>query len=411
MTRKVLHLLSQRPSLTGSGVSLDSIVRCATAAGWEQRVVIGVPGDDPSPAVGGLRPEQMHPLVFGAGTLDFPVPGMSDVMPYPSSRFSRLSVSQLESYRRAWRAHVSRVVESFRPDLVHSRHVWLLSSLVKECAPDIPVVTHCHATGLRQLELCPHLREEVTRGCARNDGFFALHALQARKLVEMLRVDPERVHVVGEGYRPEIFHAEDRGDGCGLDIAYAGKLSRAKGLPYLLDAFEVLAEKIDGLTLHVAGSGGDAESEDLRQRMTAMAPRVVMYGHLGQDALAALLRRSRLFVLPSFYEGLPLVLIEALACGCRLVCTALDGVRHGLGAAIDPFTSWVVLPRLRGPDTPVEEDCPAFVEHLAGTMESALFQPLPSASPELVTRALEPFSWPGVFARIERVWRGLLERR
>ena len=62
--KKVLHLLSQRPSLTGSGITLDSFVRHASSAGWDQRVVIGVPADDPSPPVGGLDDAHIVPLVL-----------------------------------------------------------------------------------------------------------------------------------------------------------------------------------------------------------------------------------------------------------------------------------------------------------------------------------------------------------
>ena len=57
---RVLHVLSQRPGLTGSGVSVDAMARCASAAGWSQRVIVGVPADDPHPAVGGLPAERMR---------------------------------------------------------------------------------------------------------------------------------------------------------------------------------------------------------------------------------------------------------------------------------------------------------------------------------------------------------------
>ena len=53
--------------------------------------------------------------------------------------------------------------------------------------------------------------------------------------------------------------------------------------------------------------------------MLSMAPAVTLHGQLNQPQLAVLMRRCGVCVLPSFYEGLPLVLIEAAACGCRIV--------------------------------------------------------------------------------------------
>ena len=43
MSGKVLHILSQRPGRTGSGVTLDALVRQAAAAGWSQQALVGVP--------------------------------------------------------------------------------------------------------------------------------------------------------------------------------------------------------------------------------------------------------------------------------------------------------------------------------------------------------------------------------
>lgn len=404
MAFKVLHLLSQRPSFTGSGVSLDAIVRLADRAGWEQRVVVAAPAEDAVPAVGGLAPEHVRPLVFGHNGLDFPIPGMSDVMPYPSTRFSSLGASQLETYRRAWRQHVGEVVAEFRPDLIHSRHVWLLSSMIKDVAPQVPVVTHCHATGLRQMSLCPHLADEVQRGCRRNDRFFVLHGGHAEQLASKLDVARDRIHIVGAGYQDGVFHTHQRQADGGSDLLYVGKYSHAKGLPQLLDSIERLAGRRGDLVLHVAGDGAGAEADALRSRMAAMAPRVMMHGQLDQPALADLMRRCAVFVLPSFYEGLPLVLIEALACGCRVVCSDLPGIREGFGVAGDGVLNLVPLPRLVGIDTPDPDDLPGFVDTLATAIESALDRRPTGGSAHPASELLKRFTWASVFHRIERVW-------
>jgi len=384
-------------------VTVDAHVRCAAAAGWEQHVVVGVPESDPMPSVGGLALREVSPLTFGSRPLDFPVPGMSDVMPYPSTRFSSMTPAQLTEYRAAWSSHLSGAIDDFRPDLIHSHHLWIVSSLLKDVAPEIPVVTQCHATGLRQMRLCPHLADAVRVGCSRNDHFLALHTGDARAIATELGVPDERVSVVGAGYRKEIFHP---GSTSMLSprVAYVGKYSSAKGLPWLLDAFERLAAERPGLELHVAGSGSGEEADDLRARMQAMAPAVTLHGALSQEQLGDMLRCCRAFVLPSLYEGVPLVVVEALACGCRSVATDLPGVRDELAPHLGDALICVRPPRLDGVDTPDARDLPRFVDALYGALSRALDEPLDS-SPDRAR--LDRFTWSAVFRRVESIWRRL----
>ena len=203
---RVLHALSQRPSLTGSGITLEAMVRHAEDAGHEQQVVVGVPADDPQPAVGGLDPIQISPLVFGRPPLDFAVPGMSDVMPYPSTRFAELTERQVDAYGRAWANHLRPILSDFKPDLIHSHHLWLMSAVLKEIAPDTPVLTQCHATGLRQMELCPHLASQVRVGCSRIDAFAVLYQGHADDLARHLGIGADRIHRVGAGYRAPLHY-------------------------------------------------------------------------------------------------------------------------------------------------------------------------------------------------------------
>jgi glycosyltransferase involved in cell wall biosynthesis len=342
----------------------------------------------------------VKPLVFGGDPLPDPLPGMSDVMPYPSSRFSELTSEQLAAYRKAWRNHLANVIQEFRPDVIHSHHVWLLSSMVKDLAPGVPVVTHCHGTGIRQLALCPGLADEVRRGCSRNDAFIVLHRGHAETLSAELGIPVDKMNIVGSGFRDDVFHADGRDRACGPVLTYAGKLSRAKGLPWLLEAMEELAERVPGLVLNIAGSGSGPEADAIRKRIDEMA-NVEFHGQLDQGNLANLLRRSSVFVLPSFYEGLPLVLVEAAACGCRLVATALPGVVEQLAPQLGSTLELVSLPRLENTDNPVTEDLPSFVRQLARVIEVSVLRPLPEDTGQRV----EGMTWNAVYERIEKVWR------
>ena len=218
------------PRSRAAGVTLEALTTHARAAGWEQQVVLGVPDSDPRPAVAAVRAEEVHPLVFGNAPLDFPLPGMSDVMPYESTVFSNMSVQQVEAYRAAWVAHLRPIVDRFRPDVIHGHHVWILGSLLKDIAPDVPVVTHCHATGLRQMALAPHLAEPVQNGCRRNDHFVVLHSGHADGLVEKLG----RRAVVRDGRRRGLSRRSlhPRGGwGPGASGALRGQIQPREGPP------------------------------------------------------------------------------------------------------------------------------------------------------------------------------------
>ncbi len=420
-TGRVLHVLSQRPGLTGSGVTLHALVRQAARAGWEQRAVCGVPADDPRPRVGDLPPDAVAPLLFApdsgppsrAPDVEFPVPGMSDVMPYRSTRFSAMEPGQVEAYRVAWIDLLARVRDAFQPDVVHAHHAWIVSSLLRDVFPHTPVVMHGHGTALRQLRSCPGLAASVRAGCGRNDAIVVLHELHRQEYAREYGLDPTRCHVVGAGYDAAVFHARGRVDDAGPTLLFAGKLSRAKGLDCLLDAFDIVRGESPSAVLHVAGSGSGAEADELRRRVEE-TPGVAWHGKLEQPDLAARMRETKVFVLPSFFEGLGLVLVEALACGCRLVSNDLPGLAPVVEVAGDALAR-VPMPRLVGADTPDPADRPAYVERLARTLRTALDRaPSGRDSGEAVDGIdprLAPFTWEAVFERVETVWLDVMRRR
>ncbi|MGB1227713.1 MAG: glycosyltransferase, partial [Poseidonibacter sp.] len=68
-----------------------------------------------------------------------------------------------------------------------------------------------------------------------------------------------------------------------------------------------------------------------------------------QDELAKFLRTCDIFILPSFFEGLPLVVIEALASGAKVICTNLPGLDDFLGEDLKDLNAirYINMPRLK----------------------------------------------------------------
>ncbi|MFT4294056.1 MAG: glycosyltransferase [Micropruina sp.] len=120
--------------------------------------------------------------------------------------------------------------------------------------------------------------------------------------------------------------AEPRPTDGPLRILDVGRLVPEKGAPVLLDAATQLAEQGVDFELRLVG-GGDLDAE-LRTIIAArgLSDRVTLVGPVGQDDILAEYHWANVFCLPSFQEGLPVVLMEAMATGMPVVTTPINGI-------------------------------------------------------------------------------------
>ncbi|WP_416948365.1 glycosyltransferase family 4 protein [Oleidesulfovibrio sp.] len=337
-------------------------------------------------------------------------------MPYESSRWSDLDESQLAAYENCFSGCLTRAVEQFRPHIIHSNHLWVVTALAKRLYPHIPVVASCHGSDLRQFRSIPRIAEHVAGDCRSLDAVLALSGVQKQELTGLYGIDPDRIHVTGAGFNGSLFGSEgpwqaNIADGP-LRIVYAGKLSRAKGVPWLLSACAGLLNNGQNFVLDICGGGTGAEYDECIRLAALLGDRVRLHGNVAQPKLAELLRAANVFVLPSFFEGLPLVLLEALACGCRLVATRLDGVDEVFSALPQDVVSLVPLPRMQGVDTPVSDDEAVFEMHLADALAVQLRNTAVPTSDEAchkVTTLLSMYSWERVFRRVEQVYKQIAD--
>lgn len=131
------------------------------------------------------------------------------------------------------------------------------------------------------------------------------------------------------------------------DLLFVGRIAPEKNLTGLIEAVAML----DGVTLALVGEG--PLQPELASRSTHFAERVHWLGRVLNRDLPSLIHRSRVFVLPSLYEGHPKVLIEAMACGAAVLGTDVPGIRDlirngetGLVCGTDPVSLRSAIRRL-----------------------------------------------------------------
>lgn len=405
---RILHIISQSPDFTGSGKFIREILRHGRRNNHDNFLVAGAQADFKLPPA--LIPEDHCVFVrFDGGDLDFPIPGMSDTMPYKSSVFSRLSKSQWAAYKAVFRQKIQSAIDTFRPDLLHTHHLWAVSAISRRTAPHIPMVTTCHGTCLRQHYLCPGPGKMIKEDLSGIDRVMALSNDQARKIQDTLAVPPDRIEVISGGYNKDFFFPGDKPGNGVVEFVYAGKLSVQKGVPWMLKSFEKIKDM--PFRLHLAGNADEKSKQHCLSLAEKLGSRVQYHGPLSHKDLGALMRRSHVFILPSFYEGLPLVLIEALACGCRVIATALPGVLELFKTPHPEMVTLVDLPILETIDTPYRKDEKPLEEKLAKILAMSVSSVIDQPQPDMdyVGTASAGFTWDRIFSKIESVYHDVVK--
>ena len=397
---KILSITAQKADSTGSGVFLTELVRSFGKLGCQQAVLCGtVPGE----TIHFPQQVTVYPVTYQSTQLPFPICGMSDEMPYESTRYRDLDETMTEQLLEAFRQELTHAVTEFQPDVILCHHLYFLAALARELFPEIPVYGQCHGSDLRQIRKNPWLRDWITERIRKLDGIFALHEPQKQVILDTFGIEPEKIFVLGTGYNSDVFclnpEAKASRDSDKIRLIFAGKLSEKKGLFSLLRALHHLSTP-QRYELILAGGYGNREEYAQLCRLAECSPCPVTFlGRLNHTQLALEMNKSDAFILPSFYEGLPLVLIEAMACGLKAICTDLPGIRPWLDGAIPGSgTLFVTPPRMFNEDEPYPEDLPRFEAELALAIET--IEHRPCADQQLVSQV----SWGGLSQKYCTVW-------
>ena len=168
-----------------------------------------------------------------------------------------------------------------------------------------------------------HLGEKISRA-----AFVACISHFARAQ-GMLFSSPEhwdRLRIIHCGVVPETYAkaSQKAPDDQTVELLFVGRLAPVKGLRVLLGALADAREAYPQLRLTIVGDGEDRAV--LEQLAKPLGDAVRFTGFLSQDEVADKLAETDAFVLPSFAEGLPVVLMEALAAGKPVIAPRVAGV-------------------------------------------------------------------------------------
>ena len=314
---------------SGSGVYTVNIAHALVRKGHEVCIIMPENEVLAELDVDGIR---LHPVYFdscSADALDFDFPCFT-THPRSVMTFYELDNAQVAAYEGAFRAAIEDEIAAFGPDVIHCGHIWLQASYAADYG--IPLIITAHGTDLIGFQKSERFREQARKAFDTADAIITI-SKDSTALVNKLFGEPEKVHLVRNGYDPTVFYPDESSvaevltrfdiDGDYDDIvSFAGKFAHFKGIDILLNA-AALYER-DGVATIIAGDG------ELFGEMTALAKelglRHVHFVHnQPHDVLRHLYSCATVSLLTSRNEPFGLVAIEALACGAPVIASDEGG--------------------------------------------------------------------------------------
>lgn len=236
-------------------------------------------------------------------------------------------------------ARVSRIAGDFKPDLVHAHDagplLWIYQRATRRRPRPSIVTVHnvmtLHFGGSLQV------LAKLLRGADWVTG------VSQAVVDDILTYEPsvhDRISVIRNAITPwpePVFPVPDEPP----HLLCMGRLVAQKGFDIALDAIAMVADRHPTLRLSIAGDGPQANALQRQTAQLGLADRVDFLGTVDGAEVPALLERSTAVLMPSRFEGLPLVAIETAWAGRPLVATSAPGMSE---AILDGETGIVVEP-------------------------------------------------------------------
>ncbi|MES1262905.1 MAG: glycosyltransferase, partial [Peristeroidobacter soli] len=226
---------------------------------------------------------------------------------------------------------LSRALEDVESPIVHIHFASRGSTLRKFILANMvlrarrPLILHAHGAGFDQFHrsLPAPVRRLVCRTLQQASVLIALSSQWRDFYVHECEVSPSQVVVLPNPVRVPA-RIPDRAGRTQVQFLHLGRLGRRKGGYDLLNAFAALPEAVRSRARLVMAGDGDVEG--MKKLAEPFGDRVRILSWIDAHERDRLLAESDVFVLPSYAEGVPMSLLEAMAAGLPCITTPVGGI-------------------------------------------------------------------------------------
>ena len=266
-----------------------------------------------------------------------------------SSRMSFFSLTdtQIEEYLSVFEKTIEEALLDFKPDIIHSQHIWLLSWLASKTG--IPYIITSHGTDLMGYQKSNRFRQWADEAAAHAEHIITISRDNDRLVRDFFPANADKLILMKNGYDasrfyPEAVTKEEVLTSFGVQplthlVLFSGKHVHFKGIDVLIEAAKIYEGEHPGKIVTVLTGEGDLTGELKKLVSSRMLKNVHFLGYIDISQMRALYSVADVTAVPSRREPFGLVAVEALACGCPVVATNQGGlpdiIDDNVGALVD----------------------------------------------------------------------------
>ena len=277
---------------------------------------------------------------------DFPV-----FASHPLSKgkqFGELNKQERKEFTEAFRKKIDKIINEFKPDLIHVHHGWIIASIVSEY--NIPYMITLHGTEYYAFDNFQEYREEALKGLKGAKIIMALTKKEKDAALEAYALQDKDIEIVKSGTDTDVFIPVELDKSKLLKkykipvserpvVFFGGRMTPQKGIDTLIRAAKIYNKSdINPITI-LAGDGSLREAhEELAKKLDIKD--IYFIGNQTHRQMVDLFNLGDIAVLPSNFEPFGLVAVEALACGTPVIAGNIGGfktiVNERVGDKIEP---------------------------------------------------------------------------
>jgi glycosyltransferase involved in cell wall biosynthesis len=225
-------------------------------------------------------------------------------------------------------------IRAFRPDLIFSIFLYPDSYAALQIAKKLRVPLVAMGIGSDIHSIGDRLSAMYTRKVLEQADFLVTVSEDLRQKALAMGAKPETSRAVINGCDLSIFHVRDRAEArrhLNLDpdaeiVLYIGRMDMRKGLGELVEASAKLHAAHPNLQVYMVGEGPDRSQIVQAVEGVHAAGYILALPPCQPDDVAIWMAAADVVTLPSYMEGCPNVVLEALACGRPVVATRVGGI-------------------------------------------------------------------------------------